>query len=117
MMPTQKQAGGVPVLRRQARQTRQGHHRNPGGGAAAMEGGADDAREVHLPPLREDHPAAGTLPNIARGRAGASLLAMILYAKYRHHQRLNRQSESFAREGIELVSPCLRTRALLTKQS
>jgi transposase len=39
---------------------------------------------------------------IARGRAGASLLAMILYAKYGHHQPLNRQSESFAREGIEL---------------
>jgi transposase len=39
---------------------------------------------------------------IARGRAGASLLAMILYAKYGHHQPLNRQSESFAREGIGL---------------
>jgi len=39
---------------------------------------------------------------IARGRAGASLLAMILCAKYGHHQPLNRQSESFAREGIDL---------------
>ena len=39
---------------------------------------------------------------IARGRAGASLLAMILYAKYGHHQPLNRQSENFAREGIDL---------------
>jgi transposase len=39
---------------------------------------------------------------IARGRAGASLLAMILYAKYGHHQPLNRQSESFAREGVDL---------------
>jgi transposase len=40
---------------------------------------------------------------IARGRAGASLLAlMILYAKYGHHQPLNRQSESFTREGIDL---------------
>ena len=39
---------------------------------------------------------------IARGRAGASLLAMILYAKFGEHQPLNRQSESFAREGIEL---------------
>jgi len=27
---------------------------------------------------------------------------MILYAKYGHHQPLNRQSESFAREGIDL---------------
>ena len=41
---------------------------------------------------------------IVRGRAGVSLLAMILYAKYGHHQPLNRQSESFAREGIELDS-------------
>jgi transposase len=39
---------------------------------------------------------------IARGRAGASLLAMIPYAKYGHHQPLNRQSECFAREGIDL---------------
>jgi transposase len=39
---------------------------------------------------------------IARGRAGASLLAMILYAKFGEHQPLNRQSQSFAREGIEL---------------
>ena len=29
---------------------------------------------------------------IARGRAGASLLAMILYAKYGHHQPLNRST-------------------------
>jgi transposase len=39
---------------------------------------------------------------IARARAGASLLAMILYAKFGEHQPLNRQSQSFAREGIEL---------------
>src|SRR6516225_11807584 len=39
---------------------------------------------------------------IARARAGASLLAMILYAKFGQHQPLNRQSKSFAREGIEL---------------
>ena len=39
---------------------------------------------------------------IARARAGASLLAMILYAKFGEHQPLNRQSESYAREGIDL---------------
>jgi transposase len=38
---------------------------------------------------------------IARARAGASLLAMILYAKFGEHQPLNRQSETYAREGIE----------------
>src|SRR5271167_3366638 len=39
---------------------------------------------------------------IARARAGASLLAMILYGKFGEHQPLNRQSASFAKEGIEL---------------
>jgi transposase len=39
---------------------------------------------------------------IARGRAGASLLAMILYAKFGEHQPLNRQSEGYARQGIDL---------------
>jgi transposase len=39
---------------------------------------------------------------IARARAGASLLAMILYAKFGQHQPLNRQSDVYAREGIEL---------------
>jgi transposase len=39
---------------------------------------------------------------IPRGHVGPSLLAMILYAKYGEHQLLNRQSESYAREGIEL---------------
>jgi transposase len=39
---------------------------------------------------------------IARARAGASLLAMILYAKFGQHQPLNRQSDVYAREGIAL---------------
>ena len=39
---------------------------------------------------------------IARGRAGAGLLAMVLYGKYGLHLPLNRQSEGFAREGIAL---------------
>src|ERR1700757_4059725 len=39
---------------------------------------------------------------IARGFAGPSLLAMILVDKYANHQPLNRQSERFACEGIEL---------------
>lgn len=39
---------------------------------------------------------------IARGRAGPNLLAMILEAKFGQHLPLNRQSETFAREGIEL---------------
>ena len=39
---------------------------------------------------------------IARGRAGPSLLAMILEARYGQHLPLNRQSETYAREGIDL---------------
>jgi transposase len=39
---------------------------------------------------------------IARGRAGAGLLALVLYGKYGNHLPLNRQSEGFAREGLDL---------------
>ncbi|HEY8450019.1 MAG TPA: IS66 family transposase [Bacillota bacterium] len=39
---------------------------------------------------------------IARGYAGPGLLAMILVQKYANHQPLNRQSEQFEREGIEI---------------
>ena len=39
---------------------------------------------------------------IARGRAGPNLLAMILDSKFGNHQPLNRQSETYAREGIDL---------------
>jgi transposase len=40
---------------------------------------------------------------IPRGFAGPSLLAMVLVSKFLLHQPLNRQSETYAREGIELV--------------
>jgi transposase len=39
---------------------------------------------------------------IARGRAGPMLLAHVLFAKYGLHLPLNRQSTTYAREGIEL---------------
>jgi transposase len=39
---------------------------------------------------------------IARGRAGPDLLATIVHGKFGDHQPLNRQSERFAREGIDL---------------
>ncbi len=39
---------------------------------------------------------------IARGRAGPNLLAMVLEAKFGQHLPLNRQSETYAREGVEL---------------
>ncbi|MGH6801953.1 MAG: IS66 family transposase, partial [Methyloceanibacter sp.] len=39
---------------------------------------------------------------IARGRAGPQLLAQVLFAKYRAHLPLNRQSDIYANEGIDL---------------
>jgi transposase len=39
---------------------------------------------------------------IARGRAGPQLLAQILFGKYRAHLPLNRQSEIYASEGVDL---------------
>jgi transposase len=39
---------------------------------------------------------------IARGRAGPKLLAHVLFSKYGLHLPLNRQSDTYAREGIEL---------------
>jgi len=44
---------------------------------------------------------------IARGRAGANLLATILYAKFGQHQPLNRQSDLYAREGVEIDTSTL----------
>lgn len=39
---------------------------------------------------------------IARGRAGPQLLAQVLFSKYRAHLPLNRQSDIYAHEGIDL---------------
>ena len=39
---------------------------------------------------------------LPRGFAGPSLLAMVLFEKYGQHQPLNRQSERYRREGIDL---------------
>ena len=39
---------------------------------------------------------------IARGWAGPSLLAMILFEKFGQHQPLNRQAERYAKEGLPL---------------
>jgi transposase len=44
---------------------------------------------------------------IARGRAGPQLLAHVLFAKYRAHLPLNRQSDIYAKEGVELDTSTL----------
>ncbi len=53
-----------------------------------------DCEKISQPPA-PFHP-------IPRGWAGPSLLAMIIYEKYGQHQPLNRQSERYAREGVDL---------------
>lgn len=53
------------------------------------------ACEAITQPLAPSHP-------IARGRAGQKLLAHILSAKYGLHLPLNRQSDVYQREGIDL---------------
>ncbi len=58
------------------------------------------ACEVITQPPAPFHP-------IARGRAGPELLATILDAKFAQHLPLNRQSEVFAREGIDLDTSTL----------
>ncbi|MFL4999610.1 MAG: IS66 family transposase [Xanthobacteraceae bacterium] len=45
---------------------------------------------------------------LPRGFVGPSLLAMVLFEKYGQHQPLNRQSERYAREGIDLSVSTLR---------
>ncbi len=39
---------------------------------------------------------------IARGWAGPSLLAMVLFEKFGQHQPLNRQAERYATEGVPI---------------
>jgi transposase len=51
--------------------------------------------EAIAQPLAPSHP-------IARGRAGPQLLADVLFGKYGAHLPLNRQSDIYAREGVEL---------------
>jgi transposase len=56
--------------------------------------------EAITQPLAPSHP-------IARGRAGPQLLAQVLFGKYGAHLPLNRQSEIYAREGIDLDTSTL----------
>ena len=63
------------------------------------------SREVYLPRLREDQKisqAPALFHVLARGWAGPSLLAMILFEKFGQHQPLNRQADRYAREGVPL---------------
>ena len=54
----------------EAVEDRRGHHRDAGDDPAPVEGDPDGAREVHLPGLREDRPAAGAVSCDAAGLGG-----------------------------------------------
>jgi hypothetical protein len=64
------------------------------------------AEKITVPSFERRKPARRPLPvpshPIARGRAGPKLLAHILVAKYGLHLPLNRQSDVYEREGIDL---------------
>ena len=59
------------------------------------------ARSSPVGPARRSRNRRRSHP-IARGRAGPKLLAHILFSKYCLHLPLNRQSTTYAREGIDL---------------
>ncbi len=62
-----RSTGELRVLRRQPpAQNRRGRDADAGMLAAAMESGRDGTGEVQLPRLREDQPAAGAVPAVAR---------------------------------------------------
>src|SRR6202166_3333568 len=68
-----------------------------------MEGNPACPREVHLPgPARRSSQARAPFHVIARGWAGPSLLAMILFEKFGQHQPLNRQADRYALEGVPI---------------
>ena len=94
---------GLPMLRRHdIAQDRRGRDRDAGAHSAPVESDPACAREVLLPGLRSDQPAARPIaPDRARAR-GPKLLAHILFSKYGLHLPLNRQSAVYAREGIDL---------------
>ena len=59
-------AGQLSLLRvGEAVETGRGYHRDAGGDPAAVEGDPDGAREVLVPGVRDDQPAAGAVPRDA----------------------------------------------------
>jgi transposase len=67
-----------------------------------VEGDPARAREAHLPGLRGDYPAAGSLAPDCPRECKPKLLAHTLFAKYGLHLPLNRQGDVYQHEGIDL---------------
>jgi transposase len=79
-----------------------------------MEGDPDGAREVSVPCCETINEPPAPFHPIARGRGGPNMLAMILDAKFSNYQPLDRQSEMYAREGIDLDVSTLAPRKRMT---
>ena len=67
-----------------------------------VEGDPDGAREVLVPGMRDDHPAAGPVPCDAARLCRTSAAGHDPVREVRSAQPLNRQSERYRREGVDL---------------
>jgi hypothetical protein len=77
------------------------HYPDAGGDPGAAASDPDGAREFSCPECEMISPPA-PFHVTPRGFAGPNLLAMILFEKFGQHQPLNRQSERYWHEGIDL---------------
>jgi len=94
-------AAQCPCCGGRLRKHGRGRHRDAGICAGALEG-STCAREVACRACGAIIQASAPFHPIARGRAGPQLLAQIMIGKYRAHLPLNRQSEIYAGEGVDL---------------
>ena len=92
----------LPGLRRRASPRGRRRRRDARVGARALQGHPPRAPEVRLQQVREARAGARAGRPIARGLAGPGLLAHVLVGKYADHLPLYRQSQIFARDGIDL---------------
>ena len=89
-------------MRRQAEACRRGCHRRAGVRSRPVRREQDHPSTYGLQLLERFHQAPLPSRPIERGRPGPSLLAHVLVSKYADHLPLYRQSEIYAREGIDL---------------
>lgn len=74
-----------------------------GSGAAPVEGHRDVRETFSCRGCEKISQAPAPFHAIARGWAGPSLLAMIMFEKFGQHQPLNRQAERYALEGVTIA--------------
>jgi transposase len=94
---------GVRLLRRRAAvQARRGHHRDAGGHPKSWKVIQHVREKFTCRDCEKISQAPAPFHVIARGWAGPSLLAMVLFEKFGQHQPLNRQAERYAKEGVPI---------------